>query len=86
MSVQGRLVLLVEDHDSTRKSLATLLARQGWEVLTAGTSEEAIALLVCTGTFDPERLEALRRLNPDALLQKPIDDDELFRACCSQGH
>ncbi|MCA1686159.1 MAG: response regulator [Planctomycetia bacterium] len=38
-------------------------------------------VLVCTGTSDPVRLALVKGLNPDALFQKPIDFDEICRAC-----
>jgi DNA-binding NarL/FixJ family response regulator len=40
-----------------------------------------IRVVVCTGCDDPERLAALRRLKPDAVLVKPVDPVELVRAC-----
>jgi DNA-binding NarL/FixJ family response regulator len=36
---------------------------------------------VCTGTLDPERLQELEELAPDALFLKPVSLAELYRAC-----
>jgi signal transduction histidine kinase len=47
----GRRVLLVEDHEPTRTSLAKLLTRRGYDVRTAGSLAEARAL-VATASFD----------------------------------
>lgn len=40
-------------------------------------------VVVTTGTGDEDRLEAVRGLRPDAVLRKPIDLDEVCRACGS---
>jgi CheY-like chemotaxis protein len=38
-------------------------------------------VVVCTGLNDPERLDVVHALGPDAVLMKPIRPDELCRAC-----
>jgi DNA-binding response OmpR family regulator len=38
-------------------------------------------VVVCTGNSDPARLDAVRRLRPDASLQKPVDVGDLTGAC-----
>lgn len=43
-SAAGMVVLLVEDHESSRIVLSRLLTRRGYEVVTAGTMAEALAL------------------------------------------
>ncbi len=40
-----KLLLIVEDHEPTRRVLSNILTRRGWEVLKAGTVEEGLALL-----------------------------------------
>lgn len=47
-AVPARRILLVEDHDQTRATLARLLTQRGHDVSTAETIEEA---LVCAQTF-----------------------------------
>ncbi len=121
------VVLIIEDHDATRTMLAKLLSisLDGWQVLTAATIAEGLALLlesepdclvldlmlpdgdgetvlrriretklrtcvaVTTGTGDEARLDAVRWLQPEALLRKPIDPEDLFRVCraaVAEGH
>ena len=36
---------------------------------------------VCTGTNDPVRLALVKGMDPTALFQKPIDFDQVCRAC-----
>jgi CheY-like chemotaxis protein len=36
---------------------------------------------VCTGMNDPVRLALVKGMDPAALFQKPIDFDEVYRAC-----
>ena len=45
--------------------------------------EEGLAtkVVVCTGTVDPVRLAFVKGMDAVALFQKPIDFDELCRAC-----
>jgi two-component system response regulator RegA len=116
MDRQRNALVLVEDHDSTRRVLARLLRLNGWHVQTAATVTEGLALLdsvpdciitdlmlpdgdgetvlrrvrddglptrvvVTTATGDEARLERLWRLEPDAVLRKPIDVDEVCRVC-----
>lgn len=45
MDRQRHALLLVEDHDTTRRVLARLLSLNGWEVQTASTIAEGLALL-----------------------------------------
>lgn len=45
------------------------------------TDDRPIRVVVCTGCVDPDRLAEVERLRPDALLIKPVDPDELIRAC-----
>ncbi len=45
MDRQRSAVLLVEDHDTTRHILARLLSLKGWNVQTASTVGEGLALL-----------------------------------------
>src|SRR5262249_44850526 len=40
---------------------------------------------VCTGINDSDRLDAVRRLNPEALLVKPIDVDDVVKLCEGRG-
>jgi DNA-binding NtrC family response regulator len=37
---------------------------------------------VCTGSMDRNRLDALTRLEPDALLTKPVKLEDIWRALC----
>src|SRR5262245_39283777 len=102
------LLLIVEDDAWTRAALARLMARKGWEILTAATVAEGVEQLrsapdcvildldlpdghgelvlrsiaqlgiesrvvVCTAAVDEERLDCLSRLNPHAILRKPVD-------------
>jgi two-component system response regulator RegA len=46
--------------------------------------DRPIRIVVWTGCGDPARLAAVRDLGADVILQKPVDPDELFRACESQ--
>jgi two-component system KDP operon response regulator KdpE len=39
-------------------------------------------VVVCTVITDGGRLEGLNWLRPDAVLTKPVDADEILRACC----
>jgi CheY-like chemotaxis protein len=41
--------------------------------------------VVTTGVDDPNRLQALARLEPDALLQKPVAFEDLYQACLGPG-
>lgn len=43
-----------------------------------------IRIVVWTGCADPARLAAVQALGADVILQKPVDPDELFRACENQ--
>jgi DNA-binding NtrC family response regulator len=45
MESKGRLLLIVEDHLETRRSLGAMFSRRGWEVCLATTLAEAINLL-----------------------------------------
>jgi DNA-binding response OmpR family regulator len=116
MDRQRHALVLVEDHDTTRRVLARLLSLNGWEVRTASTVAEGLALLdsvpdciitdlmlpdgegetvlrhvrdagmptrvvVTTATGDEARLARVWRLEPDAVLRKPIDVDEVCRVC-----
>lgn len=116
MSQSRHVLLIVEDHEATRRTLARLLTLYGWEVRTAATIAEGLRLIadepdwiildlmlpdgdgedilrrvkeaglgtrvaVATGTHDPARLDAVRRLGADAVLSKPIDLDEVCRLC-----
>lgn len=109
-------VLIVEDHEGTRKALRGIFLRRGYCVDTATTVAEALERLdpapscivldlmlpdgkgetilekvrqenlpsrvaVCTGSLDSSRLAAVQRLKPQALLHKPVDFNELCRAC-----
>ncbi|MEO6809838.1 MAG: response regulator [Isosphaeraceae bacterium] len=38
-------------------------------------------VVVNTGTHDPDRLSAVSELKPEALLQKPIDIEQLCQVC-----
>jgi two-component system response regulator RegA len=38
-------------------------------------------VLLCTGASDPVRLARAARLGPEAVLGKPVDVDEVVRAC-----
>jgi DNA-binding response OmpR family regulator len=113
---QRHALLLVEDHDATRRILAKLLQRKGYEVRTAATVSEGLdsldpepdclildlmlpdgegeavlrrvrdrglrtRVVVTTATGDEARLERVRRLGPAALLRKPIEVEEVCRAC-----
>jgi CheY-like chemotaxis protein len=110
-------ILLVEDHDATRRLLSNMLAREGCRIMSAASVQEGLALVdsepdclvldlmlpdgpgetilrhvreanlrtrvvVCTATFDPPRLEAMEKLEPDAILQKPIQVQDILDACC----
>lgn len=48
MNTQRHVLLLVEDHEATRRLMARLLSLNGWEVRTAATIAEGLAQL------DPE--------------------------------
>jgi len=109
-------ILLVEDHDTTRRVLARLLSLNGWEVRTAATVAEGLDLLdqgpdcvildlmlpdgdgetvlrrvrdaglqtrvvVTSATGDEARLEQVRQMGPAAVLQKPVDVEEICRVC-----
>jgi CheY-like chemotaxis protein len=50
-------------------------------MIKALSQEHAPHVVVCTGVSDPERLDVVWALGPDALLQKPIHADDLYRAC-----
>jgi DNA-binding response OmpR family regulator len=45
MSERGRLLLIVEDHESTRRMLGSMFGRRGWTVYLATTIGEAWELL-----------------------------------------
>jgi DNA-binding response OmpR family regulator len=45
MNTRKHLLLIVDDHDATRRALAKLLDHDGWDVLTASTIAEGIDLL-----------------------------------------
>ena len=116
MDRQRHALVLVEDHDSTRRVLARLLGLKGWQVRTAATVAEGLKLLdsrpdcvivdlnlpdgdgemvlrrvrddgmrtrvvITTATGDEALLERVRRLEPVAILRKPIDVDEVCRLC-----
>jgi DNA-binding response OmpR family regulator len=111
-----RIMLIVEDHEPTRRTLAKLFAMRGYEVHVASTITEGLKLLavdpdclildlmlpdgegedvlrrvrgtgsrtkvaVASGTGDERRLEAVRRLSPDALFRKPICLNDIERIC-----
>jgi len=73
-------ILIVDDEGTLRESLGRLVAREGYSVTTAGTGEEAVALmdgrffdLVITDIFMPgidgiEVLKNCRARNPDQLV------------------
>src|SRR4051794_24931720 len=42
---------------------------------------QPIRVVVCTGYDDPARLADVVSLGPDAILRKPVDPEELLRAC-----
>jgi two-component system response regulator RegA len=42
-------------------------------------------VLLCTGASDPVRLARAARLGPEAVLGKPIDEEEVVRACEAAG-
>lgn len=44
-------------------------------------ADQPIRVVVCTGCNDPAQLAAVQEWKPDALLVKPVDPDELLRAC-----
>ena len=52
---------------------------------TIRTDRRPIRVVVCTGCVDPETLAHVESLRPDALLSKPVDPDELLRACQPNG-
>ena len=116
MDKRRHMLLIVEDHDATRRTLARLMSLRGWEVQVASTLAEGIDLLdnepewlildlmlpdgegesvlrrikeaklttrvaVTTAEGDEGRLEAVRRLGPEAVLCKPISFEELCRWC-----
>jgi CheY-like chemotaxis protein len=109
-------LLIVEDHRATRSALRDLFKIKGYEVWTASTVAEAVALLeippqclildlmlpdgegetvlrkvrandlttrvvVCTGSGDQRRLEAIKALSPHLLLRKPVALADLCLAC-----
>jgi DNA-binding response OmpR family regulator len=45
MGDEGRVLLIVEDHEPTRRILANLLSRRGWDVRCASTIAEGLAQL-----------------------------------------
>lgn len=45
------------------------------------TTKRPIRVVVCTGCDDPVELAHVERWKPDAVLVKPVDPDELLRAC-----
>jgi DNA-binding response OmpR family regulator len=116
MNGRRHALVIVEDHEATRRAMSRLLASEGWQVRSAGTVAEGLDLLtpepdclildlmlpdgdgesilrrvreaglqtrvaVTTGEGDEARLEAVRRLRPDALLRKPVDFGEVCRTC-----
>lgn len=116
MHGQPHKILVVEDHEATRRALTRLLERRGWLVDSAGTVAEglerlkgkpqcvildlmlpdgdgetvlrhvrneklAIRVVVTSGVGDDRRLEAVRRLGADAVLDKPIVLAEVCRVC-----
>jgi DNA-binding response OmpR family regulator len=42
---QPRIVMIVDDHEATRRALSASFLRRGWRVRTAATVAEAMALL-----------------------------------------
>jgi CheY-like chemotaxis protein len=109
-------MLIVEDHQETRRVLRGIFSRLGWEVAEARTVAEGLAALsrwphvlildlrlpdgdgkaileklreegqathvvVCTGVQDPGRLRDVQELNPDIVLEKPIDAMAIYWAC-----
>lgn len=72
------LVLLVEDEDAVRRTMSRLLERRGYTLISAGNSEEAIAIcaaeprpvsvlvtdVVMPGLSGPELARELRQLYP----------------------
>jgi DNA-binding NarL/FixJ family response regulator len=42
-------------------------------------------VIVCTGLVDDGRLEALQALGPQAVMIKPVDVEDLIRACRDDG-
>jgi DNA-binding response OmpR family regulator len=116
MDETNNLLLIVEDHEGTRKALTGLLRRDGWDVIAASTVAEGLRLLgakprcvildlilpdgdgevvlkrikesglachvvVCSGEGNRNRLVNVRRLAPDAILQKPFEFKTLLQAC-----
>src|SRR4051812_29090418 len=45
MDQPRHVLLIVEDHDATRRALARLMSLNGWDVRTASTIAEGLALL-----------------------------------------
>jgi two-component system KDP operon response regulator KdpE len=43
-----------------------------------------ISVAVCTGTDDPVRLALVKGMDPAALFRKPVDFEEVCRACDDQ--
>ncbi|MBZ0251941.1 MAG: sigma 54-interacting transcriptional regulator, partial [Candidatus Methylomirabilis sp.] len=64
-------VLLVEDHEGYRLSLGIALKREGWEVLYAGSGEEALELLA---------LEDVDAVVADLRLSGAVDGLDVIRA------
>jgi len=66
--------------------LDLMLPDRGGELLLWKVRSEKlpVRVVVTTASRDPVRLEAVRRLKPDALLEKPVDLEELYRACAGE--
>jgi two-component system cell cycle sensor histidine kinase/response regulator CckA len=64
-------VLVVEDGESVRRTIAQLLRRLGYRVLEAGNSEEALALW-------PQERERVALLLTDMVMPGPINGQQLL--------
>lgn len=99
MNTRGERVLIVDDEPPILRSVARLLAFEPWQVVTAGSGDEALARLAegetavilsdyrMAGMLGVELLREARRLSPDTsrILFSGHVDVELIRTAVNAG-
>ncbi|HEV3166278.1 MAG TPA: response regulator [Isosphaeraceae bacterium] len=75
--MEKQRMLLVEDHESTRRTLRRILTFQGWEIAEAGTVAEALAILASEQCFDWVILDLMLPDGDGETVLKRVRDDAL---------